>query len=377
MSNLRKFEKVYKESEEIKKLEEEGYIINSENVHNIKTSEDLRYMNANWREKRVFITGITGFCGSHLTERLLDLQAEVYGLVRRHSVPKHDNINHLKNNKSLHLIEGDLTSQERLIKILRNVEPEHVFHLGAESFVPTSFREPERVIKVNVGGTVNLLEACCVTESIQTSIQLACSSEQYGLVKPDEIPIKEDNRFRPRSVYGITKVATEYLGRLYADSYNLPIIITRAFNHEGPRRGLQFFTSVVHRQLAENLYHMRKNIIIGNPNSVRDFSHVEDVVDGYLLCAEKSQYAIPYNICSGLGITMGNYVKIACDSLDIDSEILIDKNRMRPSEVPILIGDNSKIKEIGWKPQKTILNIMGEGFSYFMNNMDLLKCETH
>ena len=151
----------------------------------------------------------------------------------------HENIEHLRGKIFLH--EADITSSERILGIFEEIRPNAVFHLAAESFVPTSFREPVRITHNNVEGTLNLFEAARKFDNDLESIQVACSSEQYGLVDPSEVPVTEDlkkNPFRPRSVYGISKVATEQIAWLYHNSYNVPSIITRAFNHEGPRRGI-------------------------------------------------------------------------------------------------------------------------------------------
>ena len=377
-----KFEDVYKESEDIKILEEQGYIITPENYLEIQSKiNDNILVCPNpeyWEGKKIFITGIGGFAGSHLAEYLLNMEIEnleIYGLVRRHSLPIYNNIKHIRN--KITLFEGDITSLERITEIIKQVDPHHIFHLAAESFVPTSFREPNRVMNVNVGGTINLLDACRKYGNMIT-IQLAGSSEEYGMVRKREIPIIEDNGFSPRSIYGISKVSMEMIGDHYHNAYGLPIITTRAFNHEGNRRGLQFFTSVIHRQLARSSMKEGVKIIIGNPNAIRDFTHVNDTVRAYILCSEKEKISEVYNICSGLGVSMGNYIKIACNILYLPFDVYIDRNRMRPSEVPLLIGDNSKIwNDIRWTPQKSIVDIIRDGYYYFLENQDLLNCEVH
>ena len=212
-------------------------------------------------------------------------------------------------------------------------------------------------------------------------MQVACSSEQYGLVDPSEVPISEDlkrNPFRPRSVYGITKVSTEQIAWLYQDSYGVPSVITRGFNHEGPRRGIQFVTSVVHRQIVEILNGKKDKIIVGNPNAIRDFTHVKDTVNAYILVSEKQNYGEAYNVCSGKGISVADYIKLAKSVFNIDAPVLIDEDRLRPSEVPLLIGKNDKIvNEIGWYPTRTILDIIKEGVKYFQDHPEQLEIEAH
>ncbi|MFX1260283.1 MAG: GDP-mannose 4,6-dehydratase, partial [Promethearchaeota archaeon] len=333
----------------------------------------------NWKDKRVLITGISGFAGSHLAEQLLDLGCEVHGTIRRHAVPKHENIEHLRDKIILH--EADITSAERIFAIFDNLRPNAVFHLAAESFVPTSFREPARVAHINIEGTIQIFEAARRYDVELESIQVACSSEQYGLVAPEEVPVIEDlkkNPFRPRSIYGITKVATEQIAWLYHNSYGIPSVITRGFNHEGPRRGIQFVTSVIHRQIVEILKNHINNFVIGNPNAIRDFTHVKDTVNAYILVCEKKKFGEPYNVCSDKGITIADYIELAKKIFNISTKVYVDPKRIRPSEVPLLIGKNDKIvKDIGWNPVRTIIDIIKQGVKYFQDHPEQLGIEAH
>jgi len=376
MNNLIPIGKVLKENPRVQELEKQGYIIKPEKIEeyldefkNRKTTlPDKKY----WKDKKVLITGISGFAGSHLAKQLLDLGCEVHGTIRRHAVPMHENIEHLRGHIVLH--EADITSAERILGIFEEIKPNAVFHLAAESFVPTSFREPVRVSYNNIIGTLIIFEAANRLNQGLESVQVACSSEQYGLVDPNEVPVTEDikkNPFRPRSVYGITKCATEQIAWLYHNSYNVPSIITRGFNHEGPRRGIQFVTSVIHRQIVEILADKRDKIIIGNPNAIRDFTHVKDTVNAYILLSEKKKFGDPFNVCSGMGITIADYVKLAKSIYNLDTSVFIDPTRMRPSEVPLLIGKNEKIfNETGWRPVRSIVDIIKDGVEYFQECLE-------
>lgn len=383
MDNLIPIEEVLETNPRVQELEKEGYIITPENINQyIESFKDRKSAKPNpdyWKEKRVLITGIGGFAGSHLAEQLIGLGCEVHGTIRRHAVPMHENIEHLRGHITLH--EADITSAERIYAIFDEINPHAVFHLAAESFVPTSFREPVRVITNNIVGTMKIFEAARRFGEDLESIQVACSSEQYGLVNPSEVPVTEEekkNPFRPRSVYGITKVSTEQIALLYHNSYGVPSVITRGFNHEGPRRGIQFVTSVVHRQIAEILAGNRKKIVIGNPNAIRDFTHVKDTVNAYVLLSEKKIYGDPFNVCSGMGISIANYVSLAKKTFNINVGVFVDPDRLRPSEVPLLIGKNDKIKnKIGWYPTRTIINIIQEGVKYFQDHPEQLGIEAH
>ncbi len=383
MNDLIPIEKVIEENPRVKELENQGYMIVPKEIESYleafkekkSATPDKNY----WRGKRILITGISGFAGSHLAEQLIDLGCEVHGTIRRHAVPMHENIEHLRG--KIHLHEADITSAERILGIFEEIEPNAVFHLAAESFVPTSFREPVRVSHNNIIGTLKIFEAARRFDAGLDSLQVACSSEQYGLVDPLEVPVTEDlkkNPFRPRSVYGITKCATEQIAWLYYNSYGVPSIITRGFNHEGPRRGIQFVTSVIHRQIVELMQNKIDKIIIGNPNAIRDFTHVKDTVNAYILVSEKKKYGEPYNVCSGKGITIANYINLAKKTFNIDADVFVDLNRMRPSEVPLLIGKNDKIIEhTGWRPTRSIIDIIKEGVKYFQGHPEMLGIEAH
>jgi GDP-4-dehydro-6-deoxy-D-mannose reductase len=383
MIDLIPLEKVIKENPRVEELEKQGYIIKPEKIDSYL--EDFKGRTTTlpnkefWNKKIVLITGISGFAGSHLAEQLLDLGCEVHGTIRRHAVPMHENIEHLRGKIYLH--EADITSAERINRMFEEIQPNAVFHLAAESFVPTSFREPVRVTHNNIIGTINIFEAARRFDTNLESVQIACSSEQYGLVDPSEVPVTEDlkkNPFRPRSVYGISKCATEQIAWLYHNSYGVPSIISRGFNHEGPRRGIQFVTSVVHRQVVEILENKRDKIVIGNPNAIRDFTHVKDTVNAYIILSEKKKFGEPFNVCSGKGITVADYVKLAKSIYNIEADVFIDPQRMRPSEVPLLIGRNDKIiNETGWRPVRSIVEIIKEGVEYFQAHPEMLGIEAH
>ncbi len=381
--NLIPIHKVLEISDRVKELEEQGFIIKPEKIDDylkiFENSISTQPKKELWEETRVLITGISGFAGSHLAEQLIDLGCEVHGTIRRHAVPMHENIEHLRGKITLH--EADITSAERIYGIFEEIEPNAVFHLAAESFVPTSFREPARVITNNIVGTIKVFEAARRFDDELESIQVACSSEQYGLVNPSEVPVIEDlkiNPFRPRSIYGITKCATEQIAWLYNDAYNVPSIITRGFNHEGPRRGIQFVTSVIHRQIVEILNNQRDKIIVGNPNAIRDFTHVKDTVNGYILASQKGLFGEPYNICSGKGISVADYIEVAKKIFNLKVKAYVDPERFRPSEVPLLIGKNDKIrKDTGWAPTRSIIDIIKEGVQYFQDHPEQLGIEAH
>jgi len=347
------------------------------NFKNYEEEMNKNLFNAEkWKDKRVFVTGVSGFAGSHLAEKLVSVGADVYGLVRRHSVPEYRNINHIIN--KITLVEGNLTDIDSLFTSLKEIEPEVIFHLGAQSFVVTSFRCPMETYETNVIGTANVLEAARKVDHSIKNVQLACSSEEYGLVYPNEVPIKETNPLRPQSPYAVSKVTSEMMGQVHHKAYGTPVNITRTFNHTGPRRGLQFVTSIVCRQIARAIVRGTKEVTIGYPYAIRDFTDVRDIVQGYLLSVEKAKKAEPYNLGHGMGISIENLVKLAAKVANVKVEVKIDKSRFRPAEVEMLICDYSKAKkEFGYRPRIPLTKALLDNIEYFKNNQFLLDIEAH
>ena len=254
----------------------------------------------------VLITGITGFAGSHLAEYILahHPDVQVHGIIRWRS--RMDNVAGILGKVELH--EADLKDFVSLKKVLAVCRPERIFHLAAQSFVPTSWRLPAETFMINAVGQINLFEAA-LDLKLDPRIQIAGSSEEYGMVHPDEVPMKETNPLRPLSPYAVSKVAQDLLGYQYFKSYGLKVIRTRGFNHTGPRRGDVFVTSNFSKQVAEIEKGKREPVIhVGNLDALRDFTDVRDMVRAYWLAAEKGEPGDVYNPLfiyggSGLGKT--------------------------------------------------------------------------
>jgi GDP-4-dehydro-6-deoxy-D-mannose reductase len=298
---------------------------------------------------RSLITGITGFAGSHMAELLLREGHEVFSILRWRSRPEH--IAHL--NGRVNHIEADLLELKSLQDVMLSVRPDYIFHLAAQSFVPTSWSSPAVTLDTNVIGSNNLFEAVRSAQ-IDPVIQIACSSEEYGLVYENEVPIKETNPLRPLSPYAVSKIAMDYMGYQYFKSYGLKIIRTRGFNHEGPRRGEVFVTSTFARQIALIEAGKQEKVIkVGDLTTRRDFTDVRDMVAGYLLAVQKCEPGEVYNICSGKAWVIQDMLDHLLSLSSVKGiKIEQDPKRMRPSDVPILLGDNSKfVKATGWKPK--------------------------
>lgn len=312
--------------------------------------------------KRALITGITGFVGSHLAELLLDAGVwEVYGTVRWRS--KRENIEHLS---GIRLVECELRDLVSVEKTISQVQPDYIFHLAAQSFVPTSWNAPSETLSNNILGQLNILEAVR-RAGIQPGIMVACSSEEYGLVMPSETPITEDNPLRPLSPYGVSKVAQDLLGYQYFKSYGMQIVRTRAFNHTGPRRGHVFVCSDFAKQIAEIEKGLRPPVIFtGNLNARRDFTDVRDIVKGYLMALDYGEPGEVYQLCSGKALAISELLSILLSMTNVTIEIRQDPTRLRPSDVPILLGSYAKFnKQTGWKPQIPFEQTMADLLNYW------------
>ncbi len=298
---------------------------------------------------KVLITGISGFVGSHLAEYFLaQKKYDVSGIIRWRS--NLENINHIHD--KIKLYECDIRDAFAVKTILTEIRPDYIFHLAAQSYVPFSWRAPHETLFTNVLGELNIFES--INElKIKPLIHIAGSSEEYGLVLPDELPITEENPLRPLSPYGVSKVTQDLLAYQYFKSYGLRAVRTRAFNHTGPRRAEVFVTSNFAKQIVEIEKGKRKPVIyVGNLDAVRDFLDVRDVVRAYAFALEKGQPGEVYNIASGRGIKIKELLDQLVKLSNIDIMIEKDPSRLRPSDVELLIGSSEKFqKATGWKPE--------------------------
>jgi GDP-4-dehydro-6-deoxy-D-mannose reductase len=298
--------------------------------------------------RRVLVTGVTGFAGSHLVDYLLERgDCEIYGIQRWRS--RTENIEHVQDR--IMLLECDLRDASSTRDTLERVRPDYVFHLAAQSFVPTSWSAPTESLTTNVIGQVNLFEAVRRI-GLKCRIQLACSSEEYGMVYPDEVPIRETNPLRPLSPYAVSKVAQDMLGYQYWMSWKVDSVRTRGFNHEGPRRGPVFVASDFAKQIADAERGRRPAVVhVGNLEAQRDFTDVRDMVRAYWLALEKCEPGEVYNICSGKAWSIRQVLDHLLGLARIKIEVREDPARLRPSDVPILLGDYSKFhRATGWEP---------------------------
>ena len=298
---------------------------------------------------RILITGITGFVGSHLSDFALARgDVEVFGTVRWRSPL--ENIEHILDR--INLVDCDLRDAAAVRNTLNKVRPDYIFHLAAQSYVPISWTAPEETLTTNIISELHLLEAMRELH-LDARLQVAGSSEEYGLVHEDEAPITEENPLRPLSPYAVSKVAQDFLAYQFHRSYGLFTVRTRAFNHTGPRRGHVFVTSDWCRQIAMIEKGKKEPVIeVGNLEARRDFTDVRDIVRAYWLSLEKGEPGEVYNIGSGKAITIQELLDLLLSMTDADIKVHQDPERMRPSDVMLLVTDYSKFnKATGWKPE--------------------------
>jgi GDP-mannose 4,6-dehydratase len=298
---------------------------------------------------RILITGITGMVGSHLAEYVLAHHpgVEVHGLVRWRS-PR-ANIRAIEDRVTLH--EGELRDLHSLVRVLERVRPERIFHLAAQSYVSASFTAPADTLHTNVIGTTNLLDAVRLT-GIDPRIHICSSSEVYGQVREDELPIRESNEFRPASPYAVSKCGEDMIALQYFLSYGVKTIRTRMFTHTGPRRGDVFAESAFAKQIAAVEAGLRPNPIkVGNLNSVRTFADVGDAVRAYWLLLERCTPGEVYNIGGERTMTVGEMLDLLIGMAACRIQHEVDPALVRPSDVTLQIPDTTKFRAAtGWSP---------------------------
>lgn len=305
------------------------------------------------------ITGITGFVGSHLAEYLLEQKGEVFGIHRWRSPV--DNIADISS--KLNLFECDLRDLSSILKVITEVKPDFIYHLAAQSYVPASFAEPKETTEINMIGTLNLLEAVRLAK-IDPAVHICSTSDVYGEVKANEIPIKETNELRPVSPYAVSKAAADLMARAYFVSFGIKTIRTRAFNITGPRRGEVFAESSFAKQIAEIEKGKRgPTILVGNLDSVRTYADVRDIVQAYHLVLKRGEAGDVYNIAGDATVTIGKVLNILIGLSKAKSKIKIrvDKALLRPADSISRIPDDSKFRKLtGWKPKITIEKSLGD-----------------
>ncbi len=290
---------------------------------------------------KALIIGGSGFVGYYLTDHLLhDCGWSV-------SITKLGNESIEENNVNIYNL--DILDKKSIVTLLKEVRPDYIFHLAAQSSVLLSWKNPALTVDVNIKGSVNVLDAVRELD-YKPHILLIGSGEEYGHIQPDEIPIKESNHIRPGNIYAATKACQNMIGNIYANAYQMDIIMVRAFNHIGPKQSPIFVVADFCKQVAEIEKGLQEPVIrVGNLSAKRDFTDVRDVVRAYSLLIQKGKAGEVYNVGSGISVSINKILQMILSYSSMDIKILQDKNKLRPVDVPIIEADVSKLlKVINW-----------------------------
>lgn len=308
--------------------------------------------------KKALIIGAAGFVGGYLAGYLKEnrgMEVHVTKLPVEELRGVGDKVYNL-----------NILKKEDVISLLFEVRPDYIFHLAAQSSVGIAWKNPTLTIDINIKGSVNVMDA--VRELYyKPRILLIGSGEEYGYIQEGEIPIREENRLRPGNIYAATKACQNMIGSIYAQAYDMEIMMVRAFNHIGPEQSPTFVVSDFCRQVAEIEKGQREPVIyVGNLNAQRDFTDVRDVVEAYSLLAEYGLPGETYNVGRGKAVSIEEILEMVISLSDEEIKVEIDRNKLRPVDVPVIEADISKINRLtGWKPKIPLAQTVKETLDYW------------
>ena len=317
---------------------------------------------------RVLITGADGFVAGHLISELIRVSSpEIMGIGLKKDGPRGEGVNYR---------ELDMTRFEELSGLLKEFAPDAVFHLAAQSSVALSWRDPWETYRINLLGQLNIFEALRGA-GLSPAILVTCSSDEYGVVKTEEIPLIEEHPLHPNSPYAVSKVGQETLALMYYEAFGWHVLVTRGFNQAGPGQTPKFVVSDFAKQVAEIEKGLKEPVLrVGNLEAERDFMDVRDAVAAYRMVMEKGSPGTPYNVCSGKAVSIRSVLEILLELATCDVEVRKDPERDRPSDVPVLAGDNSRIlEEVGWEPKIPLEKTLSDTLDYWREVLDRRKRE--
>ena len=317
----------------------------------------------------ILITGATGFVGSHMVDYILKYSIrpdqKVYCTKRWMEDTK--NLDHI-NHDSFEYIDCDLLDGMSVKRAVEISKPSKVFHFAAQSFPEVSFKIPVITLQTNIIGTTHLLESIKESDYDPTIVSVS-SSEVYGNPNEDEIPITEENPIRPANPYSISKVGHDLMSQYYHKAYDMKIITTRMFSHEGARRGKQFALSSFAHQIVQNEKGIGDGFVRhGNLDSVRTYNHIEDAIQAYWLCSNSDKYGEVYNIGGDYTCTVGEALDMLMSKSNAKVEKKLDPKRVRPTDITLQIPSSDKFRnEYGWRPKKSLTHICDDLLNYWRN----------
>ena len=319
----------------------------------------------------ILITGVTGFVGSHMADFIIDNTDDVIFATKRW-MEDTTNVKHLIDNERFNFIDCDLIDGLSVQKAVEMSKPDKVFHFAAQSFPEVSFKIPVITLQTNVIGTTHLLESIQNSEFDPIVVSIS-SSEVYGNPRQDEIPIKETNPIRPANPYSISKVGHDLMSQYYHSAYNMKIIITRMFSHEGARRGKEFALSSFANQIVKSELGLQDTIIRhGNLDSVRTYNHIDDAIEAYWLCSESDNFGEIYNIGGDTTCKVGDVLDLLI-SLSRKKNLVkqVDPDRVRPTDITLQIPSSAKFKaDYNWLPKKQLKDICSDLLEYWRKYYD-------
>ncbi|UUZ83047.1 GDP-mannose 4,6-dehydratase [Paenibacillus sp. P26] len=314
---------------------------------------------------RALITGVNGFVGQYLAEYLINLGYEVWGTTRQ-GCPN------LVSDKGIRLLKSGLDNQDELIDLLNEIRPDEIYHLAGQSNVKESWSNKVTTLEANVVSTLTLLEAVLKSEiANKVRVLTVGSSEEYGKVDGSLMPIKEDIQLNPISPYGISKASVSFYCKQYYEVYGLKIVHARPFNHIGPKQRLGFVVADFSQQIADIEFGRKDNILcVGNLESKRDFTDVRDIVRAYyLLLQQENIFGEIYNISSNKAVSIQEILDTLISLSTKEIIVKRDESRMRPSDIPIYIGDNNKLKlATGWSPEIPLIQTLTDVMNSLRRN---------
>jgi GDP-4-dehydro-6-deoxy-D-mannose reductase len=312
---------------------------------------------------KTLITGITGMIGSHFAEATKSKQWPVIGLARNSATSR------LEASPDESIKRIDIQDREALEDLFTSFQPELVIHMAAQAFNGISWKTEESTHFTNFQGTVNVLRACKRIVP-KAKVLIACSSAEYGDIKPEDCPLIEERLLRPISPYGVTKVANENLGYQYYSNYGLKVFLPRLFIHVGtghpPATAIQNFA----RQLALIKKGFLEPVVrVGNLDSARDFIDVRDGVEAMMLLLQNGAPGEPVNICTGTAYKISDILEMLIEISGLQIDVIKDEALLRPSDEPLLLGDNSKLKALGWQQKYTIKETLTDVFNDWISRI--------
>lgn len=316
--------------------------------------------------KKILITGISGFVAGHFVNFLAEKkeEIEIYGISR--SKPSWNFFDSSDIMQNIQFHQADLRDKTSIQPLIREIRPDFILHLAAQSSVAESWKFPESSIFNNISGFLNVIETIRLFD-IPTKILSVGSAEQYGIIADKDLPITEDMCMHPENPYAAARVAQEHLAKIYVNGFGLDICCTRSFNHCGPGQSDKFVVSSIVKQFVQIAHGKQENIIhIGNGTIIRDFLDVSDVIKAYYLILNIGPRGQTYNICSGNGYSINDIIKILSKKFNIDVTIRNESAQLRPIDNPKIVGSNQKIrKELGWTAEIPFEESLQKLFDYW------------